>query len=174
MFEGSQQAATLASRFRAENAALAAFVAELSEREWAMDCPSEGRSIGVVVGHITEGHLVIGAIIRAMVAGRPLPVQARRTEEQGASFNARQARHLATRTREDGLRMLRSNTTRIGRFIERLDDADLQRTAPGADGVTVADAIERALLGHPRSHGDAVTSAVLRARAVGPAADSAG
>src|SRR5664280_3289810 len=102
MFEGSQQAATLASRFRAENAALAAFVAELSEREWAMDGPSEGRSIGVVVGHITEGHLVIGAIIRAMVAGRPLPVQARRTEEQGASFNARQARHLQPELEKTG------------------------------------------------------------------------
>lgn len=174
MREGSRQAAGLASRFRAENEALLALVADLTEREWSMDCPDEGRSIGVVVQHIAGGHLIIGAIVRAIVAGRPLPVQARRTVEQGAAFNARQARRLAAGTKDDGLRMLRSNTARIGRFIDRLSDEDLRRTALGVDGLTLADAIEGGLIRHLRGHGDAVRSAVMNARALSPAASSRG
>ncbi len=116
------QAAALATHFRAENEALIAFVLDLSEAEWAMECPDEGRSVGVVVQHIAEGHRIAGAIVRAIAAGRPLPIQARRTVEQGAAFNAGQARHLAAGTRDDGLRMLRSNGERMARFIERLSD----------------------------------------------------
>jgi len=56
MHAGGRQAGGLASRFRAENEALLALVSDLTEHEWAMDCPDEGRSVGVVVQHIAEGH----------------------------------------------------------------------------------------------------------------------
>jgi len=58
---------------------------------------------GVVLGYIAEGHLITGEIVRAIAAGRPLPVQAHRTVEQGAAVITRQARRLATRTRNDTL-----------------------------------------------------------------------
>ncbi len=151
---GSKHAGVLASAFRADNEALIELVSGMDEREWARDCPGEGRSIGVVVQHIAEGHLIIGGIARAIAAGRPLPVQARRTAEQGAAFNARQARRLASGTRDDGLRLLRSNTERVARFIERLGDEDLRREAVGAD------AIERGLIGHLRGHAHAVRLAL--------------
>jgi len=48
-----------------------------------------GRSVGVVVGHIAEGHRIIGGIVWAIAVGRPLPVKAHRTVEQGAAVNAR-------------------------------------------------------------------------------------
>ena len=174
MHAGGRQAGGLASRFRAENEALLALVSDLTEHEWAMDCPDEGRSVGVVVQHIAEGHVVIGAIVRAIAAGRPLPVQARRTVEQGAAFNARQARRLAAGTQADGLRMLRSNTARIGRFIDRLSDEDLRRTPLSVDGLTLTDAIEGGLIRHLRGHADAVRSAVMGARALSPVATSRG
>jgi hypothetical protein len=56
----SRQAEALASEFRAENEALIALVAGMDERDWSADCPTEGRSVGVVVGHIAEGHQIIG------------------------------------------------------------------------------------------------------------------
>ncbi len=173
MREGSRQAAALASRFRAENEALLTLAADLTEREWAMDCPDEGRPVGVVIQHIAEGHLIVGAIVRAIAAGRPLPVQAWRTLEQGAAFNARQARRLAAGTQDGGLRLLGSNTERIGRFIDRLSDEDLRRTALGVDGLTLARQIEGGLLGHLRGHAEAVRTAVMDARAVRSAANHA-
>src|SRR5450759_189125 len=150
------RAEALASEFRAENEALIALVVGMDERGWTQDCPTEGRSVGVVVGHIAQGHLIIGAIVRAIAAGRPLPVQARRTIEQGAAVNARQARRLAAATRDDGLRMLRANTERMARFIGSLSDEDLRREAVGVDGLTLADVIERGLIGHLRGHARAV------------------
>jgi Domain of unknown function (DUF4111) len=154
--DASRRAETLASAFRAENEALIALVVGMDDREWASDCPDEGRSVGVVVGHIAEGHLIIGQIVRAIAEGRPLPVQARRTVEQGAAFNARQARRLASGTKDDGLRMLRTNTERMTRFIGRLNDEDLAREAAGVPGLTLADAIERGLIGHLQGHASAV------------------
>ena len=169
----SRRAEALASAFRAENEALIALVAGMDESEWALDCPEEGRSVGVVVGHIAEGHLIIGGIVRAIAPGRPLPVQAQRTVEQGAAVNARQARRLASGTRDDGLRMLRTNTERMTRFIGRLSDEDLAREAVGVPGLTLADAIERGLIGHLRGHARAVRLALMEGRALSPGADVA-
>ena len=125
------RAEALAAEFRRENEALIALVTSMDEHDWTADCPQEGRSVGVVVGHIAGGHLIIGGIVRAIAAGRPLPVQAYRTVEQGAAVNARQAQRLATRTRDDTLRTLRANTERMARFIERLSDEDLRREVGG-------------------------------------------
>ena len=137
----SSRAQALASEFRAENEALIALVADMHERDWSADCPDEGRSVGVVVGHIAQGHLIVGGIVRAIAAGRPLPVQARRTVEQGARFNARQARRLASATRDEALRVLRTNTDRMARIIGRLSDEDLAREAVGVPGLTLADEV---------------------------------
>lgn len=157
----SRLAEALASEFRAENEALIALVVGMDEHDWTADCPPEGRSVGVVVGHIAQGHQIIGGIVRAIAAGRPLPVQARRTVEQGAAVNARQARRLASGTRDDSLRILRTNTERMARFIGRLSDEDLARKTVGVDGLTLADGIERGLIGHLRGHARTVRLAVM-------------
>ena len=162
------RAAALAATFRAENEALIALVTGMDEHAWTADCPREGRSVGVVIGHIAEGHLNIGEIVRAIAAGRPLPVQAYRTVEQGAAVNARQARRLAARTREDTLRTLRANTERTARFIERLSDEDLRREIVGFPGFTLADEIERGLTGHLQVHARAVRLALIEGRAPTP------
>jgi hypothetical protein len=172
MVVASRRAQALAATFRAENEALIALVTAMDERDWTADCPAEGRSVGVVVGHIAEGHLIIGEIVRAIAAGRPLPVQAYRTVEQGATVNARQARRLATRTRDDSLHTLRANTERMARFIERLSDEDLRREIVGCSGLTLADEIERGLIGHLTVHARAVRLALAEGRASTPGTHS--
>jgi hypothetical protein len=162
----SRPAAALAAAFRAENEALIALVTGMDEHAWMADCPREGRSVGVVVGHIAEGHLIIGEIVRAIAAGRPMPVQAHRTVEQGAVVNARQARRLAMRTRDDTLHTLHANTERMARFIERLSNEDLRREIVGFPGLTLADEIERGLIGHLTVHARAVRLALIDGRAV--------
>jgi hypothetical protein len=172
MVVASRRAAALAAAFRAENEALLALVTAMDENDWTADCPQEGRSVGVVVGHIAEGHLIIGEIVRAIAAGRPLPVQAYRTVEQGAAVNARQARRFATRTRDDTLRTLHANTKRMARFIERLSDEDLRRGMVGFPGLTLADEIERGLIGHLKGHAGAVRLALIEGRASTPGTHS--
>jgi hypothetical protein len=165
MVVATRRASALATAFRAENEALIALVTGMDEHYWTADCPTEGRSVGVVVGHIAEGHLIIGEIVRAIAAGRPLPVQAYRTVEQGAAVNARQARRLAMKTRDDTLHTLRANTERMARFIDRLSDEDLRREIVGFPGLTLADEIERGLIGHLQVHAGAVRLALAEGRA---------
>jgi hypothetical protein len=168
MVVASRRAEALAAGFRAENEALIALVTGMDEHDWRADCPQEGRSVGVVIGHIAEGHLIIGEIVRAIATGRSLPVQAYRTVEQGAAVNARQARRIATRTRDDTLRTLHANTKRMARFIERLSDEDLRREIVGFPGLTLADEIERGLIGHLRGHTRAVRLALIEGHAAMP------
>ena len=164
MVVASRRAEALAAAFRAENEALLALVTGMDEHDWTADCPQEGRSVGVVVGHIAEGHLIIGGIVRAIATGRPLPVQAYRTVEQGAAVNARQARRLAARSRDDTLRTLRANTERTARFVDRLSDEDLRREIVGFPGLTLVDEIERGLIGHLKVHAGAVRLALIEGR----------
>jgi uncharacterized damage-inducible protein DinB len=172
MVVASRRAEALASAFRAENEALLALVTAMDENDWTADCPQEGRSVGVVVGHIAEGHLIIGQIVRAIAAGRPLPVQAYRTVEQGTAVNTCQARRLATRTRDDTLRTLRANAERMARFLERLSDEDLRREIGGFPSLTLADEIERGLIGHLQVHAGAVRLALAEGRASTPGTHS--
>jgi hypothetical protein len=174
MVVASRRAAALAASFRAENEALIALVTSMNEHDWTADCPKEGRSVGVVVGHIAEGHLIIGGIVRAIAAGRPLPVQAYRTAEQGAAVNSRQARRLATKTRDDTLRTLRANAERMARFLDRLSDEDLRREIVGFPGLTLADEIERGLIGHLQGHAGAVRLALIEGRTEMPGTPSEG
>jgi hypothetical protein len=95
MRDASRRAEALASAFRAENQALIALVVGMDEREWASDCPDEGRSVGVMVGHIAEGHLIIGQIVRAIA--RAVRCRFRHSER---SSKARRTR----RDRPDGSR----------------------------------------------------------------------
>jgi hypothetical protein len=172
MVVASRRAQALAAAFRAENEALLALVTGMEDHDWTADCPTEGRSVGVVVGHIAEGHLIIGGIVRAIAAARSLPVQAYRTVEQGAAVNARQARRLATRTRDDTLHTLHANAERMARFVDRLSDEDLRREIVGFPGLTLADEIERGLIGHLQVHARAVRLALIDRPAVTPGTPS--
>ena len=123
-----------------------------------------------VVGHIAEGHLIIGQIVRALAAGRPLPVQAYRTVEQGAANAAKPAASPRGPGTDSGT--LHANTERMARFIEGLSDEDLRREIVGFPGLTLADEIERGLLGHLRGHAGAVRLALMEGRASTPGTPS--
>src|ERR1035437_5360146 len=60
MVVASRRAEALAAEFRRENEALIALVTGMDEHDWTADCSQEGRSVGVVVGHIAGGHMIIG------------------------------------------------------------------------------------------------------------------
>jgi hypothetical protein len=56
----------------------------------------------------------------------------------------------------------------MARFIERLSDEDLRREIVGFPGLTLADEIERGLIGHLTVHARAVRLALTDGRAATP------
>lgn len=151
----------LARQFRAVNDELTAFTRALSDDDWSTWCEREGRSVGQVIEHIAAGHLIIGGIVEAIAFAQPLPVAARRTDETGARFNARQAVRFSGHTRAQGLRALRRNGGVVERFIEALTDEELSRTIETPDGrLSTGQAIHLGLLGHMRGHFDAVRETI--------------
>lgn len=157
----SQCALDLSCRFRTPNDELIAFVQTLSDEAWRAPCEREGRTVGQVVEHIAAGHLVVGEIVEAMAFGFRLPVAARRTEETGARFNARQAAGFAGHSRQQGLRALRRNGRVIERFLSTLSDEQLARTMDTIEGpFTTEREIEQDLFRHLSVHFDAVRASV--------------
>jgi hypothetical protein len=56
----------------------------------------------------------------------------------------------------------------MARFIERLSDEGLRREIAGFPGLTLADEIERGLIGHLQVHARAVRLALIEGRAATP------
>ena len=159
----SERAFELARRFAQANDDVIAFAQELTDDEWRAPCEREGRTVGQVVQHIAAGHLIIGGIVEAMALGTELPVAARRTEADGARYNARQAVRFANRSREDGIRLLRRNGATVRRLIASLTHEQLDRATDTVEGpITTADEIEGGLLGHLLRHFAAVKETVGR------------
>ncbi len=158
-----KHALDLARRFRAANDELIASAETLTDDQWMSWCEREGRTVGQVIEHIAAGHLVIGGIVEAMACGLPLPVAARRTNETGARFNARQAAIFAGHSPEQGLRALRRNGRVVERFLAVLTDDQLARTIETIEGpLTTGDEIEGGLFRHLAGHFDAVRESLDR------------
>ena len=65
----SLRAARLAQRLEAGALALASFAATLTEKEWAMPIPKDGRSIGVVVHHVASVYPLEIQLAQAVARG---------------------------------------------------------------------------------------------------------
>ena len=68
----SQRSEALAVRLEAGAAALAAFAATLSETEWQMRLPKDGRKVGVVVHHVASMYPIEIHCARLLAAGKPI------------------------------------------------------------------------------------------------------
>src|SRR5690242_12499475 len=67
-----QRSEALAARLESGAAALAAFTAALSEEEWQMRLPHDGRKIGVVVHHVATMYPIEIQLASLLAAGRPI------------------------------------------------------------------------------------------------------
>ena len=68
-----EQAQILASQFQRANEGLIALAQQLSEELWKVPCVSDGRTVGVVLYHVAEGHAFTCEIIRSIARGAPSP-----------------------------------------------------------------------------------------------------
>lgn len=120
------RAGRLAARLEAGAAALAEFAARLTDDEWRMRIPGDGRTIGVVVHHVASVYPLEVQIAATIGRGEPLVGV---TMNDVHALNARHALEQAGVTKEVALRLLAINSADAAAAIRALTDAELDRAA---------------------------------------------
>jgi hypothetical protein len=68
----SHRSEALAVRLEAGAAALAAFASTLSETDWQMRLPKDGRKVGVVVHHVASMYPIEVHLATVLATGKPI------------------------------------------------------------------------------------------------------
>ena len=121
------RAEALAVRLEAGAAALAAFAATLSEDEWQMRVPHDGRKIGVVVHHVASVYPIEIQLAKALAAGQPITDV---TWDAVAEMNRDHARDNDGVTKQTALALLAVNSAAAAAAIRAFTDEELDRAAP--------------------------------------------
>ncbi|HET9636792.1 MAG TPA: DinB family protein [Gemmatimonadaceae bacterium] len=117
----------LAKRLEQGAQALEDFARGLSDEEWQMRVPHDGRKIGVTVHHV--GNMYPIEIDIALKAARGEPIVGV-TWDVVADINAKHAAALEDVTKEEAIAFLRRNSTAAAAAIRALDDEQLDIAVP--------------------------------------------
>lgn len=115
----------------------------------------ERRTVGVIAHHVASSEQFIIDRIYLMLEGRPMP---------SVDFTEANARHAAQEsgvTRAEVVALLRANEERIAPRIRAIadDQLDLERQTP-VGPATVAQRLERVLVGHLKMHQGSIEAAL--------------
>ncbi|HWA57252.1 MAG TPA: DinB family protein [Gemmatimonadales bacterium] len=143
----------LADRIQEGATTLANFARELTDAQWRIIVPRDGRTVGVLVHHVANMYPIEMTVVQQAVEGKPITDV---TWEAVAEINASHAREFADVTRTEALALLARNSLEAARAVRRLTDADLARAVPfslsfGAP-MTVQFIVEDHPLRHPWHH----------------------
>jgi hypothetical protein len=125
----SQQAEFLARRLEQGAQALAELASSLSEAEWTLRIPKDGRKVGVVVHHVASMYPVEIQLAQVLAGGRPVTGL---TWDTVHAMNADHAKEHDLVTKEEALRLLRRNSAAAAAAIRALSDEELRRAAPNS------------------------------------------
>jgi DinB family protein len=123
------QANALADRLEQGAYALEAFAARLTEAEWQMRVPHDGRSVGVIVHHVASVYPIEIEIAQPIAGGNPLTGV---TMDDVHAMNAKHAAEYAGVTKTAALELLRANSAAAAAAIRALTDAQLLQAAPAS------------------------------------------
>jgi hypothetical protein len=117
----------LAVRLEAGAAALAAFAGSLSETEWQMRLPKDGRKVGVVVHHVASMYPVEIKLASLLAAGQPITDV---TWDAVAVINREHANEHDNVIKQRALALLEANSAAAAAAIRAFTDEELDRAAP--------------------------------------------
>jgi hypothetical protein len=120
------RANALADRLEHGARALADAASTLTEAEWQLSIPGDGRKVGVVVHHVATMYPLEIQLAQALARGNPVEGV---TWEVVHEMNARHAREHDAVTKEAALDLLRRNSAAAARAIRALADDELDRAA---------------------------------------------
>jgi DinB superfamily len=118
------RADALAHRLENGARALADFASSLTDEEWDIVVPHDGRKIGVTVHHVASMYPLEIELTQTIVAGKPIVGV---TGDVVDDINAQHAREKDTVSKQEALDLLRRNSTAAAEAIRSLSDDDLDR-----------------------------------------------
>jgi hypothetical protein len=147
------RAEQLATRIEEGAAALKAFAESLTDLQWRMIVPRDGRTFGVLVHHVANMYPIEMDVIRLALKGEAIRDV---TWEKVAEINAAHAKATPNPTRAEALALLERNSKDAAAGVRVLTGEELSRAVPfslsfGAT-VTVQFIIEDHPLRHPWHH----------------------
>lgn len=154
----------LADQFVAVQQGFIELVESLDDERWRrvgknypqrMNDEDEGRPVGVIAHHVASSQDRLIERIQVTVGGGvPPPVDIR-------ADNARHAAQHGGASRDEVLRILRHNKTAIAEKIRAIPDDKLDITQESAAGpLSVAQRLERVVIGHIAMHRGSIEAAV--------------
>jgi hypothetical protein len=120
----SKRSEALADRLEQGAAALAKFAGGLSDSEWQIRTPKDGRKIGVIVNHVASVYPLEIELAQIVARGKPV------TDLTGDTINEMNAKHAQANdgvTKEQTLELLRKNSAAAAAAIRDLSDEDLNQ-----------------------------------------------
>jgi len=123
----SQRAEALAKRLEQGAAALADYADGLSDAEWSMHIPKDGRSVGVIVHHVASMYPIEVQLAQTLAAAKPI---AGVTWDAVAGINAKHAHEHKAVGKTETLDLLRRNSKAAADAIRAFSDEQLDAAAP--------------------------------------------
>ena len=123
----SRRASALATTLENGFRALAAFATSLTDSEWTLPLPHDGRPLGVIVHHVATMYPLEIRLALTLADGEPI---AGVTWNDVHVMNAAHAAEFAGVTKEDALRLLAANAAAAASAIRGLSDEQLNSAAP--------------------------------------------
>jgi hypothetical protein len=123
----SNRSEVLAARLEAGATALATMAATLSEEEWQIRLPNDGRKIGVVVHHVASVYPIEVQLARLLAEGKPITGV---TWDGIATMNRDHAKENDGITKECALDLLARNSAAAAAAIRTFSDTELDGAAP--------------------------------------------
>jgi len=117
----------LARRLEQGAGALATLATGLSDAEWQLRLPGDGRKIGVVVHHVATMYPLEIQLAQTLATGSAVVGV---TSADVDAMNARHAEEFDAVTKEAALDLLRRNSTAAAAAIRALTDDELDQAAP--------------------------------------------
>ncbi len=160
----NRRAEAYARQFEAAQTEFIALVESLTDEQWRrvgrnfpqrVNDEDEHRTVGVIAHHVAINGPWIVDRIEGMLAGRQLsPVDIR-------TMNARHASEKSAVSRDEVLTLLRESLPDIVERVRSIpdDQLDVTRETP-AGPMSVAQRLERVLIGHMKMHQGSIKSAI--------------
>lgn len=123
----TRRADALADRLEQGANALADLAATLTDAEWRVRLPRDGRTVGVIVHHVATMYPLEIELAQAVAAGKAIVGV---TWEAVHEINATHAREHANTTREEAIALLLRNSKLAADAIRGLRDDELDSAAP--------------------------------------------
>jgi hypothetical protein len=125
----TRRADALADRLEQGADTLADLAATLTDAEWRVRLPGDGRTVGVIVHHVATMYPLEIELAQAVAAGNAITGV---TWEAVHDINATHASEHGGTTREEAITLLRRNSALAAEAIRGLRDEELDRAAPNS------------------------------------------